>query len=323
MGNTKLVCQGFTNAAWLKTPLSSSYQKISCVNFSSSFENEIIQSQGAMGYANSVLDLKRTKGPYIQDVPKIDLSIEFELDRNLFRSIVDSIMKKRNGEFKIKFKDFATGIIWEFSECYFTSFSFSIGRDSLLSVSMSFFVRIDEINYGWRSRDSIQYGDDMILPVQTQGNERAVVPYYDFSLEYKGKIVRDVISFDFSMSQNLEPKYECSGSKSKFAPVPKKILVGLPSFEFSYSAFIGGEEKSIKYYDDYMENGEGPTKTFHRSKEEMDEDIISLYIRNENGNGRTKFFDLTGCQEISATPSNGAFPSVSRKFIVDGIVKRQ
>lgn len=322
MPNTRLVCQGFTNAAWLATPENSSYTKVSFTNFSCTFNNTIIQSQAAMGFANSVKKVRRTKGPFIQDVPKIDLSIEFEVDRKLLSEIVKSVVEQRNGKFKVKFTDHATNMTWEFSECYMTSFSFSVSGDSILSVSLSFFVLIDEINYSWEDRIPKKYGEDKILPIETQGGGRAVIPYYDFSLKYRDEKINDVISFEFSMTQSVEPKYECSGSNKKFAPTTDHLLIGLPEFDFSYSAFIGGENGKVKYYNNYDKNGNGKADTFHKTNNDLNDDSIAIYIRNGGySSDREKLFELTGCKEISASPSSGAFPSISRKFIVDGVMK--
>lgn len=322
MPNTRLVCQGFTNAAWLATPENSSYTKISFTSFSCTFNNTVIQSQAAMGFANSVNKIRRTKGPFIQDVPKIDLSIEFEIDRKLLSEIVKSIVEQRNGKFKVKFTDHATSMTWEFSECYMTSFSFSVSGDSILSVSLSFFVLIDEINYSWEDRTSKKYGEDKILPIKTQGEERAVIPYYDFSLKYRGEKINDVISFEFSMNQSVEPKYECSGTNKKFAPTTNHLLIGLPEFDFSYSAFIGGEEARVKYYDDYDKRENGEAHAFHKRYDDLNDDSVEIYIRKGGSSSdREKLFELTGCKEISAVPSSGSFPSISRKFIVDGVMK--
>ena len=324
MPNTKIICQGFTKSARIDIPPGSKWEKVSLKSFSCTFNKNILQSQAAMAYATSVKNVRRTKGPFLLDVPSIDLSIEIEVYRDMFNEILNAIANHRNEHFRVNFIDHASGINWLFNECYVTSCSFSISEDSILSVSLSFFVVTDRINFDWNQRSiGDRFGNEE-LPIRPQYESRGVIPYYDFAVGMGdgSNTLADVMGFSFDFSQSVEPKYECSGSNHVYAHSASHLLFGMPNIEFTLTIFMGGVNDRVNY-GDHTSNANGTATTFHDTIRSLNNDTIKLYIRKKQRNSREyeKVLTMTGCVDVSMSPNFDTFPSHEHKYIVNGILK--
>lgn len=333
MANTTIICQGYTTSAFLSFEGYFSETKISHTSFSCEMKQNVLQSQAALAYADGVNTIHRTKGPFILDTPAISLTLSFELGPYLLSQIIKAIAKKRNVKITVKLDDKATNMSWEFSECYLTSFSFDVSENTVLSVSLGLFVRTDYIFYNWSKR-TVWKGSEEALPIKnaegmgasvslTDATMTGLIPYYAWGIAFSGSSLQDVIGFSFSFSQEVIPKYECHGGKNKFANAASQILFGLPAIEFSTKQFKGGTASSVKYgnHSGGTENKSeaeeissitsGQTETF---KKTFTNDNIDVKLYGQ------KLMTLTGCEEISLTPSWDTFPMVEKTFLVNGTV---
>lgn len=295
---TTLICSGYTTAGYLAIG-NDVFNKISLISYSASFLNKPIQSQGMAGFATSVNNINRTRGAFILDVPEISCDIEFEVELSLLVDIVNTLKNSRNTFFKVKIRDEASGIEWLFDECYIASFSFSVQKDSILSVNMSFFVQPNTISYSSGNREVLAIGTDRTIPI------RQPIPYYSWRI-LGAEELPDVLEFSFSFSQQIIPKYECGGGDTMLAPVAEKLLFELPVMEFEYTQLLVKSQQI---------NIQSSSTTFHINEEELNEDDFIINVMGSD------LFRLTGLELIEYTPELLGTPSVKKKYSVNGMIK--
>ena len=282
-----VICSGFTTA--VQIAFSNTYQKISKTSFSVTLRKAIIQSQGTWYHASGINSFNRTKGPYIHDVPVIECSLTFEASKNLITSIFQFITSNRNNKIKVKLTDKDSGIDWEFKECYLQSLSFSVSKNSILSVSLNLFVRTDEVNYQWSKRTSNAQGNDTTLPLSS---DDSFIPYYTWKITSGSADteIDDIVDFSFSYTQNITPKYMCIGSSGDTAPAASHLIFGLPMIEFSLTQLIY-KAKTMNYT-----TGASGTNHVRAASDDLNKDYLNFYIMG------VKLFTLYGITEIEHSP---------------------
>lgn len=275
---------------------------LSLLDFSITFHKNKIISNGAWWFATSVNKFNRTKGAYIQDVPTVDLSINFEPHKDLIKDIMDKLAKDRTNTFKVKLHDPDSSLKWEFDECYLTSLSVSVSRDSLMNVSMGFFVYLERVKYDWSKRDNFNARNRTDLPLNQK--DKKPIAYYRCSVKDGGKEMDDVLSYTFNFSQPITPKYICGGENEDVAPAAKHLLFGLPDMNFSITQLM------YKSHDiDYADDNDG---TF---MQEADKDKFEFEVEG------TKIFQVTGCS-IGETSLGlgGSFSEYTTNYDVHGLL---
>ena len=301
--STTLICDGFTAAGFLDET------KLSLTSYSASHHKTLMQSNAVWNHATSLNTFRRTKGPYIQDVPTISCEISFEPDADLLKNIIDKIIDTRNAIFTVGITDSASEINWDFSECYMQSFSFDVSMDSILSASASFFVVPEQLSYTWSDRTNPQYGSNNNLPLKTP------IPYYAWKiskfLEGETKEITDITEFSFSFNQSITPKYACCGSSENTAPSATHLLFGIPTIEFGLTRLMVKSGSFIECESSVEDF------TSHKDKTTLDTNKLLFAIRNTN------LFELTGLTEIEQTPTFEGVPAMRTTYSVNGILKSE
>ena len=295
---TTLLCGGYTTAGFLGIGAGSIPTKISLTNYSATLRNTLIQSQAMLHQASDVTTVKRTKNAFILGVPTITCDISFEIGFSLLNSLFSVLKSKRNDVLKAKITDKASGIAWDFDECYLQSFSFGVQQDTILSANLSLFVQPNTVSYSYTDRSLIEVGNDTVIPLIQP------IPYYS----WKVGDIEDIIDFSFSYSQQVTPKYECAGDDQALkAPIAEKILFGLPSIEFEYTQLMA--KGSVIDID-------GDNKTRHVNEAELDIDKLTLEVMGKS------LCDLTGLALVDSTPNLiGSITSIKKTYIVNGTIK--
>ena len=173
---TTLLCGGYTTAGFLGIGAGSIPTKISLTNYSATLRNTLIQSQAMLHQALDVNTVKRTKNAFILGVPTITCDISFEVEFSLLNGLFSMLKNKRNDVLKAKITDKASGIAWDFDECYLQSFSFGVQQDTILSANLSLFVQPNTISYSYTNRSLIDIGNDTVIPLIQP------IPYYSWKV---------------------------------------------------------------------------------------------------------------------------------------------
>lgn len=297
--STTLICDGFTAAGFLDG------KKLSLTSYSASHHKTLMQSNAVWNHASLLNTFRRTKGPYIQDVPTISCEISFEPDITLLSNIINKIISTRNAIFTVGITDSASGIKWIFSECYIQSFSFDVSMDSILSASASFFVVPEQLSYTWNNRTNPKYGSDKTLPLMTP------IPYYAWKISNSSREITDITEFSFSFNQPITPKYSCCGCSEKTAPSATHLLFGIPTIEFGLTRLMV-KKGSFSAYENSSENF-----TLHKDKATLKTNKLLFAIRDTN------LFELTGLTEIEQTPTFEGVPAMRTTYSVNGILKSE
>ena len=300
MPNTLLISGSYTPYARLS--IGASGRKISLTGFSATFRKNKVISNGAWRFAESVNSVAQHRGAYFQDVPSIDLSITFEIEADFLEDIFDILRTERNRAFEVSFYDQDSDISWQFEECFLSSFSFSVGTNTILSVSMSFFVRVDGISYSWGLRElhAINQTD---LPLTDP------VAYYEWNIRNTRGEIPDITEFSFNFTQQLTPKYGCLGVQSDTAPISTHILFGLPEMSCTITQLMHKSD-SI----DFSGDKEG---THMNRRTSFDSDSISFGIRERD------IFTLTGVSVKEVTPSfDGSYHTYTTNYDIHGILRK-
>lgn len=293
---TTLLCGGYTSAGFLGVGSESIPVKISLTNYSATFRKTLIQSQAMIRQATDVNTVKRTKNAFIHGVPVITCDISFEIGFSLLNSIFGMIKTNRNKILKVKITDKASEITWGFDECYLQSFSFGVQQDTILNANLSLFVQPNTVSYEASDRILIPKGEDEVIPLAQP------IPYY----AWKVGNIEDVTEFSFSFSQQLTPKYECSGGTETKAPIAKKIIFGLPVIEFDCTQLLT-KASTIDL--------DGDDTTKHLTEANLEIDSLKLSVMGES------LCTLTGLVITDVTPTLLGVPSVKKTYSVNGIVK--
>lgn len=301
---TTLICGGYTAAGYLGFGLHSDPDKISLTSYSGTFRTNVIQSQAMLKYATDVNTIERTKGAFILGVPTITCDIGFEIEYGMLKDIIDTLIEERNKVCKVIIQDYSSRIEWNFDECYIQSFSFSVQADSILSVNLSFFVQPNTLSYSFEDRTTEAKSRGLDGAIDTDIPIRQPIPYYAWDLDG----IDDVLEFSFSFSQQITPKFECSGDMiAEKAPIAQKLVFGLPTMEFEYTQLLN---KSGEI------NIDSDNETYHSKEEDLEEDCLKIKVRDND------LFTLTGLKLIEETPNLTGTPSIRRAYLVNGTIKK-
>ena len=300
MPNTTIISGSYTQYARLS--LGSSSKKISLTGFSAVFRKNKIISNGAWRFANGVNEISQHKGSYFQDVPSVDLTITFEIDANLLEDIFNTIRDERNQNFEVAFYDQDSDINWKFEECYLNNLSFSVGMDSILNISMGFFVHLEKVSYSWGKRElhAINQTD---LPLTDP------IAYYEWKIQDDDGEILDVTDFSFNFIQQLIPKYGCLGIQSQTAPISSHILFGLPEMSCTITR--------VMYKADSIDFSQDDKGTHMNQRNRFNSEKLSFEIRNRS------IFTLTGVNASEITPSfDGNYHTYTTNYDIHGILKK-
>lgn len=294
---TTVLSSGYTAAAKIAFGADGEFVKVSLTNYSASFHKSIIQSNAVWKHAADVNTFNRTRGPYLQDAPVVSCEVSFEPDRKLFQSLIQMIAGNRTEIIKVQFTDFASGVDWLFSECYLQTFSFNVSENTILAVTLSLFVQIDTVNYTW-APETADLKSDAVIPLTSP------IPYYAWNISEGETVLDGIRDFSFSFTQQITPKYGCTGNSSPYAPGAEKLVFGLPSMEFGMTRVLH-EEGSLSFESD---------KSGTRQKLLTDLDANFIQVGLED----TAIFKLTGITVIENSPSFDGPPSYRVSYAVNG-----
>lgn len=232
-----------------------------------------LQSQGAVGFANGVASVRRTKGAWISDVPTTSLSISIEPSPSLFQKAVSFVATRRNEKVGLKVVDEAGGINWEFSECYVSELSFDVSQDSILALSLSLVFMSDRIDYSWGRPDT----------PSPLGASQGRIPYSELMPYWKWEIseLRFVTGFSFSFTQPVTKQYSCRGVADERAPEATTVLFGLPEISVGVEKVIHSKSR--------LSDDEIVGKTLHATDDDVKQDRLSFTY------GGKPVFGLEGC----------------------------
>ncbi len=299
MSETVMVSGSFTPYAEIAIG-DGAARKISLTGFSAAFHKNKIVSGAAWRFAAGVNAVEQHRGAYCQDVPSVDLSISFEPEADLLKAIFDTLRTERNRKFTVGLYDQDSDIRWRFAECYLNSFSFSVATNTILEVSMTFFVRTDGVSYAWGKRNAHALN-------RTEPPVADPVAYYEWRVTDGKTEVSDVTGFSFSFTQNLTPKYGCVGSGAGVAPISTHVLFGLPEMSCSMSRLI-----YEPYAIDFSGDSDG---TFMNTRGLFPSEELSFGIRN------LPVFTVTGANVAEITPAfGGSYLEYTANYDIHGIL---
>ena len=304
---TRLVSLGYTGEGWLDVGYD--YKKLMMPSCSLSFETTPMVSNSVFQFAREAHNIRRTKSAYINDVPKVNLSITFDPEHDFLKQIISFIVRRRNTKMRFKYMDKDNGIQWLFEEIYLSGLNFTVSEHTILTLSLSFFVLTDSIFYEWKELEMNKIGNNTIAPIRTP------VGYYRWKLLYgqNRKEVPDVTEFNFGFAQEVKPQYECSGKNSRTAPSANDILFGLPSITFGYSQTMHTKDGSI--YDDVLTQMNQPRN--------LEDTRMHFQLYDAKNKRYDEIFDITGVKELSSTPSlvGNSFKVIRRECAVYGAME--
>lgn len=276
--------------------------KLAVKGFNAAFHKTKVFSSGVWRFAKAVNKIEQHRPAYFQDVPTVDLSLNFELEKKLLKKFFEILSEKRNAPFTVEFHDPDSKLDWKFDYCYLTSFNFSVDRDSILEVALGFFTYVDHVSYGWQERNIPK--DDLYikkLPLKDP------IAYYEWKVTDKnGSEIPDITGFSFDFSQTVTPKYECAGNSSPSATPAEHLLFGMPEMGLSITKFLHKEHKIT------FDEEEPGTKMGNRK--EFDDSKLTFAL------GDDVMFSLSGVDEQDVTPSffSGTYMEYTTVYTVHG-----
>lgn len=304
----RLVSLGYTGAGWLDVGYG--FEKLLMPSCTLAFETTPMLSTSVFQFAREVQKIWRTKSAYINDVPRVDLSLSFETDIDLFKKLMMFIIKTRNNKMRFKYTDKDGGITWEFDEIYVTSLNFSVTEHSILQLSMTFFVMVNTISYGWDELEINKIGHDTIAPITTP------IGYYRWRLIYGNnrQELEDVTEFNFGFTQEVTPQYECRGKNVNEAPVARDLLFGLPALTFGMTQTM--HLKGSSQYNDVLTR-------MNKTIDNLYETRLFFNIYDIRVKQYLELFSMSGVKEISSTPTliGNNFKTIRREYSVFGTLE--
>lgn len=182
---------------------------------------------------NSSYGFNRYNGYAVRDFAGYDLSISFQVTKDVFNDIMEIVFQKPHNCIKIQLQDKASSFSYTFNYCYIKSMSLTVENNSVANINMSFIIFKDVVEYGISSEynvSAINIADSSLV-----GN--VLMPYYFFGVSHTNfqNNKNELKSFNIDFSQQITPKYGCCGSSvtTYNAIQPQAVVFSLPTITYN------------------------------------------------------------------------------------------
>ena len=225
---TKILTPGYT---WYATLDGSA---LSITSFGMDVTRNLIKSNAPNGFNTTHKNIKLFQKHVSQILPDwvdVKVSLSAQATEALIGKLFTHIATKRNTAMKVYAKDVASGTVFDFQECYLTSFGFDISEGGVLVVNLEFFVVFDYTDSS-NTFSFSAYSDGGVKENHSPFSSTVkMIPFTNCSIEGQG----DLISINFSFTQEITPKFGMQGNSSTVPLQPYKLLFGLPTMTLGYT----------------------------------------------------------------------------------------
>lgn len=225
MGYTGRCFLGLSDGSSSGTSSSEESNQVFLTSYSLSINTNVIKSGAArrlMSKDNETNNIifQRIALNVVRDCPVYEISLSFQLTPGVFNFLQEQLCNHYfRRPFKVNLQDqvnFSNGSMFQFDECYVTSFSLSVdsGAVAVVSLNLTYYDQvINFINNKVDIKDVIPWNSSSGSSAERYGGGDLLIPYYNWGIDYfKGNIELSSIESCFYKKQM---KFEDEGGEGK------------------------------------------------------------------------------------------------------------